>query len=224
MNIMLYGKINTLFKRDEAGNIIPDQLTEKNFELLKDTKWECTEKVDGTNIAIVLNPDDTVEFFGHTVNAIIPPHLLSMLKERFTAENLKKAFHISDSERVPITLFGEGFGYKIQKYGNRYNSKSADFILFDIFIGGYWLTRESCESIASLLGIAIVPIIGYFTIPEAIEYVKKGFKSIVAEDPSLDAEGLVLRTTTGLLDRQGKRIITKLKTCDFRKLERAQQQ
>ena len=54
------------------------------------------------------------------------------------------------------------------------------------------------------------------SIPEAIEFVKEGFKSRIAENKDYDAEGLVLKAPLGLLDRRGERIITKIKTCDFR--------
>lgn len=37
-----------------------------------------------------------------------------------------------------------------------------------------------------------------------------------------DAEGLVLKTTTGLLRRNGERLITKIKTVDFRKYRDSQ--
>lgn len=62
---------------------------------------------------------------------------------------------------------------------------------------------------------------GYMTIPEAIEYVKKGFKSTIAENKDYDAEGLVLKTPCGLLKRDGERLITKIKTVDFRKYQLA---
>ena len=67
------------------------------------------------------------------------------------------------------------------------------------------------------MGIDIVPLIGYMTIPQAIMFTKKGFKSSIAENKDYDAEGLVLKTPNGLRLRNGERIITKLKTCDFRK-------
>lgn len=65
----------------------------------------------------------------------------------------------------------------------------------------------------------MVPLIGYMTIPQAIEFVKKGFKSKISEDKDLNAEGLVLRTTCGLRFRNGERIITKIKHCDFEKFK-----
>ena len=57
------------------------------------------------------------------------------------------------------------------------------------------------------------------TLDEAIDMVKKGFKSKVSEDPTLNAEGIVLRAPLGLLDRMGRRIITKVKAVDFEKLK-----
>ena len=118
-----------------------------------------------------------------------------------------------------IQIFGEGYGVKIQKGGN-YISNDVDFILFDIRIGSMWLQRESLENIASKMGVRIVPLIGYMTLWDAINLVKQGFVSLISENRQYKAEGLVLKTRDGLLDRQGNRIITKIKTIDFEKLNK----
>ena len=73
------------------------------------------------------------------------------------------------------------------------------------------------EIIAKKLGAPIVPYMGQFTIDEAIDFVRKGFKSTIAENPDYDAEGLVLKTPDGLMTRRVERIIFKIKTCDFKK-------
>ena len=122
--------------------------------------------------------------------------------------------------KTVISLYGEGYGAKIQK-GVNYISNDVNFILFDVKIGKWWLDRESIKDIANKLGISAVPLMGYMTIPEAIEYVKKGFKSTIAENKDYDAEGLVLKTPCGLLKRGGERLITKIKTVDFRKYQLA---
>ena len=222
-----YQKIQTLFKRDERNIIIPDQFTYPEFEVLKDLKWECTEKIDGTNIRIELessgNPEDGIimSFKGRTDKAIIPEHLLTKLNWLFDRERLMEALNITDeTQDCNITLYGEGYGAKIQKGGN-YISNDVDFILFDVKIGKWWLDRESIKDIANKLGINVVPLMGYMTIPEAIEYVKKGFKSTIAENKDYDAEGLVLKTPCGLLKRDGERLITKIKTVDFTKYQLA---
>lgn len=222
-----YQKIQTLFKRDERNIIIPDQFTYPEFEVLKDLKWECTEKIDGTNIRIELtssgNPEDGIimSFKGRTDKAVIPEHLLTKLNWLFDREHLMEALNITDeTQDCNITLYGEGYGAKIQKGGN-YISNDVNFILFDVKIGKWWLDRESIKDIANKLGISAVPLMGYMTIPEAIEYVKKGFKSTIAENKDYDAEGLVLKAPCGLLKRDGERLITKIKTVDFRKYQLA---
>lgn len=222
-----YQKIQTLFLRDDKNIIIPDQFTYPEFEYLKDNKWECTEKIDGTNIRIELDfnvHDDgvrevNVNFKGRTDEATIPAHLYRRLKELFDNVNWLEVFDITST--TSITLYGEGYGTKIQKGGN-YISSGVDFILFDVKVDKWWLQRDAVEDVANKLNIKIVPLIGYMTIPEAIEYVKKGFKSTIAENKDYDAEGLVLKTTTGLLRRNGERLITKIKTVDFRKYRDSQ--
>lgn len=222
-----YQKIQTLFKRDERNIIIPDQFTYPEFEVLKDLKWECTEKIDGTNIRIELvssgNPEDGIimSFKGRTDKANIPEHLLTKLNWLFDREHLMEALNITDeTQNCDITLYGEGYGAKIQKGGN-YISNDVNFILFDVKVGKWWLDREAIKDIANKLGINAVPLMGYMTIPEAIEYVKKGFKSTIAENKDYDAEGLVLKAPCGLLKRDGERLITKIKTVDFRKYQLA---
>lgn len=224
---MKYSKIQTLFKRDDKNIIIPDQFTYPEFEYLKDNKWECTEKIDGTNIRIELDfnvHDDgvrevNVNFKGRTDEATIPAHLYRRLEELFNNVNWLEIFDITST--TSITLYGEGYGTKIQKGGN-YISSGVDFILFDVKVDKWWLQRDAIEDIANKLNIKIVPLIGYMTIPEAVEYVKKGFISTIAENKNYDAEGLVLKTSTGLLRRNGERLITKIKTIDFRKYRDSQ--
>ena len=222
-----YQKIQTLFKRDERNIIIPDQFTYPEFDVLKDLKWECTEKIDGTNIRIELsssgNSEDGIimSFKGRTDKAVIPEHLLTKLNWLFDRERLMEVLNITDeTQDCNITLYGEGYGAKIQK-GVNYISNDVNFILFDVKIGKWWLDRESIKDIANKLGINAVPLMGYMTIPEAIEYVKKGFKSTIAENKDYDAEGLVLKAPCGLLKRDGERLITKIKTVDFRKYQLA---
>ena len=228
---MEYCKINTLFKRDANNIIIPSQFSCEEFKYLENNIWEATEKIDGMSMRIELTPNIhdieimpnsfeeettvSVEFKGRTDKAQIPSHLLDKMKTLFDKDTLIEYF-FKDKEYCPITIYGEGYGAKIQKGGN-YIKDGVNFILFDINIGNWWLKRETLEQIAKDLNIDIVPLIGYMTIPEAIDYVKKGFKSTIAENKEYDAEGLVLKPTCGLLDRSGKRIITKIKTCDFQK-------
>ena len=111
-----------------------------------------------------------------------------------------------------VCLYGEGYGNRIQKVGKHYLSDSVGFILFDVRVGKFWLKRIDVENIASKMGVPVVPIIGAGTLLEAIEFVREGFHSSVG---SLQAEGLVCRPKVEMFDRQGKRIIAKIKSKDF---------
>lgn len=235
-----YQKIDTLFMRDEKNIIIPTQMIRPEFDYLKDCLWECTEKVDGVNIHIDITfTVDSIEeglpkvrmdiaIYGRTESAKIPDRLYKKLQEMVNRETecgsvIAEAFSSvitklveKGSGTTTVSIYGEGYGFKIQKGGN-YIKDDVDFILFDVKVGDWWLKREDCEEIAGVLGVAIVPLIGYMTIPQAIEYVRRGFKSRIAENPDYDAEGLVLKTPYGLKFRNGQRIITKIKTRDFQK-------
>lgn len=220
-----YQKIQTLFKRDANNIIIPSQYTLEEFKYLENNVFEATEKIDGTNCRIEITPilkEDgsldraTVEFKGRTDKAQMPVHLLAKLISLFDSNKLIEYFYKEKDDFSPIVLYGEGYGIKIQNGGN-YIKNGVNFILFDVKVGNWWLSRETCEKIAQDLNIDIVPLMGYMTIPQAIEFVKKGFKSTIAENKDYDAEGLVLKTPNGLRLRNGERIITKIKTCDFKK-------
>ena len=242
-----YQKINTIFKRDQNPGkfhnyIMPEEgFTQPEFEFLRGCKFECTEKIDGTSMSVHIIPvgytdiggafkaNYAVEYHGKTEKADTPKHLQAKMEQLFPAEKMLEAFNknvtyenvedaIKEVNHGKVIVFGEGYGAKIQKGGN-YISNDCGFILFDVTVDGMFLLRESLEDIASKLEIPIVPLIGYMTIDEAIEFVKKGFKSTIAENKDYDAEGLVLKTPMGLLNRKGERIITKIKTCDFRQLE-----
>ena len=89
------------------------------------------------------------------------------------------------------------------------------FILFDVKIGDWWLTRDSNKDIANKLNISIVPIIGIWKLESAIEHVKGSFKSTISHNREYVAEGLVMKPAVELFNRKGERIITKIKHKDF---------
>lgn len=151
-----------------------------------------------------------MRFGGKTENAQIPTHLLKELQDIFTQEKMKTCF----PDATGICLYGEGYGAKIQK-GSNYIPVKTDFILFDCRIGNWWLTRESLEEIAEKLNIGIVPVIGRGTLLDAVDYVKQGFKSVIAHNKDYIAEGLIMKPGLELFNRKGERIIAKIKYKDF---------
>jgi hypothetical protein len=179
-----------------------------------------------------------VRIAGKTDNANIPPKLKAFMEEHYPEDKVLAAFGLQKFipaqqfadhkwvdengrpavNKIPriYTVYGEGYGAGIQKGGN-YIKDGVSYIVFDVKVDDMYLLTASRDEIAGKLGAPIVPFIGYFTIDEAIDFVRVGFKSTIAENKDYMAEGLVLRTECGLLNRRGERLITKIKTCDFEK-------
>ncbi len=73
---MLYPKIETLYERDPKTFKVTNKLRHPEFDLVK--QWLVTEKVDGTNMRILLNSigGQSVLYRGKTNNSQIPTRLL----------------------------------------------------------------------------------------------------------------------------------------------------
>lgn len=200
-----YHKINAVWKRDENGNLLEGQYSLPEFMYLAENEWLFTEKVDGTNIRVMWD-SETVRFGGKTDNAQIPAPLIARLQDLFPVEHF-------EALPFPTCLYGEGYGAKIQKGGGNYKPDGVDFVLFDVWIDGWWLKRGDVLDIAEKLNIDTVPIIGSGTLQNAIDIVKEGFDSRWG---GFRAEGLVMRPLVELFARNGERIIAKIKMKDFK--------
>lgn len=207
-----YTKISTIYKRDTNGTkkLIEGEFCNDTVEFLKDNQWICTEKIDGTNIGIVWD-GHRVSYQGRTENAQIPAHLVTKLIELFGGPVNEEIFEQKFGE-MPVILFGEGYGVKIQK-GGSYRS-DVSFILFDVYLPEkhLWLKRDAVEDIAKTFGIDVVPIIFKGTLDDAVKYVKGKPKSTIG---TANMEGLVCRPVVDVLDRMGRRVIVKVKVKDF---------
>lgn len=175
-------------------------------------KWLIDEKVDGTNVRIFFEPADqfSPNFGGRTDNAQMPTHLLQHLQHTFTREKLEKQF----PNAKKVILFGEGYGPKIQAVGSRYR-KNASFILFDVWIDGWWLEKNHVLEIADQLDIEHTINQRVMTTNEIVEFVKSKPKSYIAEDKDLVMEGIIARSTPLMLFRNKTPIMFKLKVRDF---------
>ena len=209
-----YHKIQTVYKRNPATKfktLLMGEFSLPEFEYLQNNQWVYTEKVDGTNIRIMC-VGGKITFGGKTDRAQLPAKLVERLNDIFLPQTTKFA---EVFEQADVCLYGEGYGAKIQKVGRCYRP-DQDFVLFDIRIGRWWLTRPDVEDIAQKLGLDVVPIIGSGTLLDMVQMAKKGIKSVWGD---FDAEGIVARPAAELIARNGSRIITKIKSRDFRKME-----
>lgn len=204
-----YPKIQTLFTRNSENPklINVGQWATPEFNLLKNIQWELTEKVDGTNIRIIIT-DNMVEYRGRTDEANLNKELVSKLDSLI----LPKINQYREQFPHGVTLYGEGFGKNIQKVGKLY-SEDFDFILFDAKVGDFWLRRYTLEDISKSFELKIVPILLVVDdLKDAVEYVKKKPKSTLGD---LYMEGVILKPAVDLFDRFGKRIVSKLKYRDL---------
>lgn len=206
-----YHKIETIFERDVDGTkkLIEGKFRNETVEFLKNNVWQFTEKIDGTNIRVRWDGHE-ISFAGRTDRAQIPNHLMDKLNEIFSNVSTEELFEQMFGEKEVI-LFGEGYGTKIQKIGRLYRS-DVSFILFDVMVDGMYLNRNNVESIATSLGVEIVPIVLEGTISEAVEFVKNKPDSTIGQ---AKMEGVVGRPKVELFDRRGNRLIVKIKVCDF---------
>lgn len=205
-----YQKIKNLFKFDYEGKI-EDYVEE--FKYLKDIEWFGTEKIDGTNIRVYWNGYN-IQFAGRTDNSQIPSNLQKKLNDIFLRLEIENILEQLFGEKEVI-LFGEGYGYKIQKDGEKYIANDNDFILFDVMVNGFYLDYNNMVDIANKLGLKYVPIVFNGTLLEAIDFVKNTKCSTINEEHEM--EGIVLRPKgIELYNKKNERICLKCKKRDIK--------
>lgn len=216
---MEYHKIETLYERDEKTHKLKPELVLKNrvYGIIK--TWRFTEKIDGTNIRIMWQPEltmtdgltcskESLRIGGRTDNAQIHADLIANIEKLELREKMRDVFPTTE-----VILYGEGYGAGIQRGGD-YGAEKR-FILFDVLVGGkWWLAHEDMVAVAGRLGLLTVPYVGEMTLEEATAMVRAGFQSRL-NDGKMKAEGLVGRPVEALFDKKGHRLIVKLKTKDF---------
>ena len=223
MSCPVYNKIDTLFSRKEDFSV--DETKIRRPEFLIPETWVVTEKIDGMNIRVSLEPsvDNSaiswvVKYYGRGERSQFPPDILEHLQKTFPLEKMQALWR--DDDMYQITIYGEGYGAGIQKGGVNYN-KNKSFRLFDVLIGDVWLSRFNVEDVAKQLDIKCAPnLIKTYNVGlnSIIHYVRLGIESLVAEEegqPKTIAEGIVAQTEIPLFNSQGKRLQFKLKTHDF---------
>lgn len=206
-----YHKIITVYKRDPETKckfLLEGEFATPELAYLAENRWTFTEKVNGTNIRVMFDGGN-LTFGGKTDKAQIP----ALLVNAFNTSFLPKKAIFEGKFKKGCCLYGEGYGAKIRKGGGNYRPDQG-FVLFDVKVGDWWLLREDVEDVARTLGLDVVPIIGHGTLQDAVRLAREGFISQWGDFP---AEGIVMRPWVELKTRRGDRLITKVKTKDFRK-------
>lgn len=206
VNTSRYASIKNVFKRDhDTHKIIYGEFSVPEFEYLQSCKWTFTEKMDGMNIRVILN--EGVDFRGRSNVAHMPGPLMKYLRNTFDVESVREKSRLYGEG---LCLYGEGMGAGIQK-GGKYGQDQF-FTLFDVMTDYGWASRRDVVDIAEHLYIPIVPVVFEGTLRNAVQFVRRGVKSVHGD---FFAEGLVGRPELELRSQYGDRITCKIKHRDF---------
>ena len=218
---MEYPKIETVFDRnpEDMRHVVWGKFRHPAFASI--SRWDVTEKVDGTNVRVFLDAADggetRVRFGGRTDAAQMQTSLLAALTEMFPVDDVASAF---DPGTTAI-LFGEGYGPKIQKGGGLYRADQS-FRLFDVLVYGregrpWWLEWDDVEDVALKLGIQTVPVLARFYSLDGALALVSAPSTVAWQDggTGLPQEGIVARSEPLLFDRRGRRVMWKLKDRDL---------
>ena len=211
MNI--YHKIDSIFERDMAGTkkLINGKYRDDLVEYLKDNTWIFKEKVDGTNVRIYWD-GHKVSFGGRTENSQMPVSLVEILTKSFGGSENEQLFEQKFGEKE-VTLYGEGYGPKIQAGGGNYR-EDVGIILFDVQVGNTWLDYEDVESLATIFNVPCVPIVCEGPLQKGLDVVRTIPMSHIAKIVR-PMEGLVAIPKQRILNHMGRRVIVKIIVNDF---------
>jgi hypothetical protein len=209
-----YTKINTLWKRDEKGTILPGEYATPELEYLAELQWDWDEKIDGTNIRLHWD-GKWLSVGGRTDKAQLPPGFDDLMYKTVSPGVWDAVF--PDAAEASVTVYGEGYGAGIQKGGHYRPDKS--FIAFDVKVGPWWLSRDNVADVCDKLGLDMVPPWYPGTIYDTwTDLVTGKIKSCWLDAP---LEGLVGRPRgVNLFTSKGDRLMVKMKIKDWTDYEK----
>jgi len=205
-----YQKILTLFERDKNRKVIVGKWSHSMFDYLKDNIWTADEKINGTNIRVKWT-NGKIRFGGKEDNADISTELLDFLMDKFEDKKIMESIFGSKE----ACIYGEGVGPRITKGSELYTLGSENkfqFIVFDVWVDGWWLDKDMVTDVAINLNLERVLNFGEMNLMTAVEKVQRDLRSHLGDFP---IEGFVLRPLVPLFNKKGERVIGKIKAKDF---------
>ena len=202
-----YGKTPNVFVRGDDNKLVLGKYSSATLKDLAGLDWTFTEKIDGTNIRLIISDEGIVDIRGRSDQAVLPPGLEDNIRAILpSAEELVKR------ELTGFTFYGEGFGPGIQNGGKYADQKS--FRTFDILDrNGRWMNEADLYHLSKGLNLEQVPEVSWGPLWHGVQRVATGQKSAFGD---FYAEGLIARPSgQPLLDRFGQRIQCKIKHVDL---------
>lgn len=212
-----YSKLSSPFKKDEK-HINTEELS----QYLPKGQWLKTEKIDGTNIRIIITkPDEKGErevLIGSRTLILNEAdkgskQFLHCIKE----VNLFKLKEYFKEVNSTIIIYGEGYGAGVQK-GGMY-AKEKNYRVFDIRIGEAYQDFEYVKKVCIDNQLNLVPLmteVSEITYKECVNSLKNFTHTLINEGDGGQPEGFVYKFDPVLLNKYGERLIFKVKHKDFR--------
>lgn len=223
-----YPKTENLLARDEdTHKLILGEFRDRAFEQVG--QWHVTEKIDGTNIRLVLTRNENLwdyDVRGRSDAANLPKNFVAEAVPDIRTSTMCHALAAIDPEGycdLGMIVYGEGYGPGIQSGGNYAAKKSLrifDVLTFAEGRSPLWRPWADVEAVSAVLGIDTAPVISdAMTTADVIALLADGGQpSIVSSiegNATSDMEGVVARTDPYLYTSRGTRVKYKLKTHDL---------
>lgn len=212
-----YEKFSSPFRKDEGF-----KNTKELSQYMPKGKWIKTEKIDGTNIRIILTkPDEEGKreiHIGSRKLILNPDDKTSkQYMDCLLDVNLHKLEEYFKDTDSTVVIYGEGYGAGVQKGGIYSNIKQ--FRVFDIRIGSAYQDFAYVEKVCIDNQLNIVPVIEEI---EEINYMEcvnalANFKeTLITGGSGGKPEGIVYKHEPVLLNKYKERLIFKVKFKDFK--------
>lgn len=227
-----YKSIETLYERSKETNKL-DFNKVRQAEWLHINQWMLTEKIDGTNIRVLVT-NAGIEIKGRSNNASIPSGLEQNIRKIFDHATIMQYFlkgkkNASMPDDWCVTFYGEGYGPGItgsDKMNYRKQELGKGFRCFDVMFGeSNWASVSEWQGLCESLNVPTVVTVGFIgAIPIGELGARQMMEDFCAYSPvafleadvNIKAEGLVARPMVPLFNRHGERVIWKLTNREFK--------
>lgn len=175
--------------------------------LLAQTEWNVRRKLNGQNIRIYWDGNQAL-WNGKTDDFSCDTDFTNYMNNTFIEELFEEHF----GRDKQVYIFAEKMGPKTQ--GNELQLDEEQVIIYDVCINGYWLDRHAVECVAE-----------YFKVKTCYDYMGPNLLNrtwmltdiirMVATGKIKDWEGIVATPKVECQDREGQRVIVKVKNKDY---------
>ena len=173
----------------------------------------CMEKIHGTSCHISLKPEqEQLHFFAGGCSHI---EFIKLFNQEILYPLMKKLVSSTNTE---VTIFGEGYGGKMQGMKKVYGDK-LKFIAFDVKIGESWIDVPNAEQIVTKFGLEFVHYVKTATElteldaqrdADSVQAVRNGM------GPGQPREGIVIRPVIEVRKNNDERIMAKHKSDKYK--------